>query len=292
MNFYYSTQYENYLEGEKNYSSHTTKAYLVDMKKFANYVLTTFELEEVQMTSSTMIRSYLGYLSTQNYEKRSINRKLSSLKRYFKFLAKKGVLQQNPASQISGLKEPKPLPKFIPKKQINDLLDTAGKHEERNAVDYVLVALLYHTGARIEEVLKLKVQDINFEASNIKVLGKRNKERYIPFGEELKFILQDFIQEQDQQCYLFEYKGKPIVQRKAYTLVNSFLSNIPQLSKKSPHILRHSFATHLLENGTELNTIKELLGHSDLSATQIYTHTSIEKLKKIHNLAHPRGGRK
>jgi len=290
--FYFYKEYSNYLSAEKNYSPHTAKAYIKDVSSFLNFLKEEFDVKDLRECNSTMVRSYLVYLSNIPLEKRSINRKLSSLKRYFKFLLKRKAITLNPTQQISGLKEPKPLPKYIPRKQINRLLDTASNHESKDAVDYVLVAVLYNTGARIDEILKLKLVDIDFVSMRIKVLGKRNKERLIPFGDELKRIIAGYINEVAPLEFLFEVKGKPMQQRKAYALVNGFLSNIPQISKKSPHVLRHSFATHLLENGSELNVIKELLGHSDLSATQIYTHTSIEKLKKIHNLAHPRGKKK
>ena len=292
MSYFFENEYRNYLSAEKNYSVHTTRAYLRDMEAFQAFSHKEFEISDLRYCNATIVRSYLVYLSNIPLEKRSINRKLSSLKRYFKFLLKRGAIDVNPTQEINGLKEPKPLPQYIPKKQINALLDTAKNHENLDAMDYVLVAVLYNTGARIDEIINLKLSAIDFEAMRIKVLGKRNKERLVPYGDELNGILQNYIHEVSPVEYLFEYRTKPLSPRKAYTLVNGFLSNIPQISKKSPHVLRHSFATHLLENGSELNVIKELLGHSDLSATQIYTHTSIEKLKKIHNLAHPRGKRK
>lgn len=289
---YLESEYRNYLSAEKNYSKHTSKAYITDVNAFLTFINEEFYIADLRKCTSTIIRSYLVHLSNVPLEKRSINRKLSSLKRYYTFLLKREAINVNPTHEINGLKEPKPLPKYIPKKQINALLDTAKKQEQLDAMDYVLVAILYNTGARIDEIIHLKLEGIDFDAKRIKVLGKRNKERLVPFGGELEEILAGYIKEVEPNTYLFEYKSKPLSPRKAYSLVNGFLSNIPQISKKSPHVLRHSFATHLLENGSELNIIKELLGHSDLSATQIYTHTSIEKLKKIHNLAHPRGKRK
>lgn len=284
--------YLDYLAGEKNYSPHTIKAYIADIIFFQHYLAEVYQLLELKEANSGMIRSYLVDLSKKGKQKRSINRKLSSVKKYYQFLIKIGEVQANPGAHLKGLKESKPLPKFIPKQKINNLLDTATQHEDSGSLSVALVALLYHTGVRIAEALSIKVVDINWHAENVKVLGKRNKEREIPFGQELKSILEKYISVNTPKKYLFEKNNKVLNQRSAYNTVNVFLSNIPGLSKKSPHVLRHSFATHLLENGSELNNIKELLGHANLSATQIYTHTSIEKLKRIHTLAHPRSKKK
>jgi len=295
MDFFYAINYKDYLTAEKNYSAHTVKAYLNDIIEFNQFIIKTFEEESLEKAEQYMVRSFLANLVQSKLEKSSVNRKLSSLKKYYKYLLKNKKIDNNPTTALVGLKKPKALPKFVPKKQLNDLLDTAGKDQFENKqeqIGFLLVATLYNTGCRISEILRLKIMDINLSQGQLKVLGKLNKERYIPFGDELKQLLTQYILENESQIYLFEEKNKAISQRKAYDLVNQFLSKIPQLAKKSPHVLRHSFATHLLENGTELDRIKELLGHSNLAATQIYTHTSIEKLKKIHNLAHPRGNRK
>ena len=289
MDFFCVDKYRDYLTGEKNFSKHTVKAYLTDVKKYSQYLHEEFDTDLVDC-NDTMTRSYIATLISSGKGNRSINRVLSSLKRYFTFLIKMKKVASSPVSGIKGLKEPKPLPKFIPKDKINNLLDTASTHD---ALDkgFLLTAFLYHTGARIDEALNLLLSRLDIEKQEVKLLGKRNKERVVPFGDDLSSILENYLEHQVPVKFLFEENGLPIEQRKAYTLVNKFLSNIPQLSKKSPHVLRHSFATHLLDNGAAIGEIKELLGHADLSATQIYTHTSIEKLKKIHNLAHPRGKR-
>jgi len=295
MDFFYAIKYRNYLTAEKNYAAHTVKAYLNDIIAFQQFVHDTFDQEHLDKVEQYMVRSFLANLVQTRLEKSSVNRKLSSLKRYYKYLLKNKLIINNPTTALSGLKESKALPKFVPKKQLNDLLDTANKDNfetEQEQIGFLLVTTLYNTGCRISEILELKIEDIDLKQGQLKVLGKRNKERYIPFGVELKSLLEGYISQNNSLTYLFEENKKPFSQRKAYNLVNQFLSKIPQLAKKSPHVLRHSFATHLLENGTELDRIKELLGHSNLAATQIYTHTSIEKLKKIHNLAHPRGNRK
>lgn len=295
MDFFCAIKYKDYLAGENNYSAHTVKAYLNDVLEFNQYIIKTFETDSLEKAEQFMVRSFLVGLVESKLAKSSVNRKLSSIKKYYKYLLKNKKISINPTTALTGLKKPKVLPKFVPKKQLNDLLDTASKDHFENKeeqIGFLLVATLYNTGCRISEILGLKIVDIDTEQGRMKVLGKRNKERYIPFGNELKQLLAQYISDNQSQIYLFEDNDKVIQQRKAYDLVNRFLSRIPQLAKKSPHVLRHSFATHLLENGTELDRIKELMGHSNLAATQIYTHTSIEKLKEMHTLAHPRGKRK
>lgn len=291
MDFFCAIEFERYLIGEKNYSKHTVKAYLTDISLFSKYMEKELGLT-LKDANSSYIRSYLVNLKTEGRENRGVNRVLSSIKRYFKFLLKINKSLTDPASSIKGLKEPKPLPKFIPKKEINQLFDTAKLHSDVWELGFLISFFLYNTGARIDEALNLTLARIDFQGQFVKILGKRNKERIVPFGEDFKAVFQNYIKIANPKEFLFEEEvGIPVNQRKAYGLINSFLSNIPQLSKKNPHVLRHSFATHLLDNGASISEIKELMGHTDLSSTQIYTHTSIEKLKKIHNLAHPRGGK-
>lgn len=289
MDFFCAKEFEQFLIGEKNASPHTVKAYLSDIHQFNQYLSVQYSLS-TNKAESIHLRSYLAYLTSRGRENRGINRVLSSIKRYYKFLRKIGSLEQDPAQGVKGLKEAKPLPKFIPKKEINQLFDTAQSHSSYDELGFIISFFLYNTGARIDEALNLELSRLDLPGGKVKILGKRNKERWVPFGQSLKDVLEAYIDIKSPEVYLFEKDpGQKIDQRQAYQWVHQFLSNIPQLSKKSPHVLRHSFATHLLDNGASISEIKELMGHSDLSSTQIYTHTSIEKLKKIHNLAHPRG---
>jgi integrase/recombinase XerC len=288
MDFFCAIEFEKYLRGEKNYSKHTVKAYIKDVALFSSYLKSDFDTK-LESTQTIHVRSYLVLLKSKGRENRGVNRVLSSLKRYFKYLLKVQKIPMDPASGVKGLKESKPLPKYIPKKEINQLFDTAQSHSDMDDLGFLISFFLYQTGARIDEALNLTLDRVDLIGRKLKIVGKRNKERIVPFGDDFHQVFKRYLDHSPSKNYLFEIKGEQINQRKGYALVHQFLSMIPQLSNKNPHILRHSFATHLLDNGASISEIKELMGHSDLSSTQIYTHTSIEKLKKIHNLAHPRG---
>jgi integrase/recombinase XerC len=230
---------------------------------------------------------------------RSINRKKTALKSYYKFLIKEGIITENPMNKVISPKTSKRLPVFVEKEKMEKLLDS---NELNFGDDYtgirnlMIIEILYATGMRVSELVNLKVTDVDLYNSTIKVLGKRNKERIIPFAKKLRVTIdkynkikeETFFGEDTADQFFLTSGGKKIYQKLAYRVVNYYLSIITTLDKKSPHVLRHTFATHMLNNGADLNAIKELLGHANLSATQVYTHNTIEKLKNIYKQAHPR----
>lgn len=283
----------NYIKHEKRYSIHTLESYSRDILQFQAYLaLSETELEKATYKN---IRLWIADLMQENKAK-TINRKISSLKSFYKFLLRKQLVKVNPAENISNLKEPKRIPNFISEKEIERLLNnfnTPTNYLEHR--DQMIFELLYNTGIRREELINTTDKNINFSQSTLKVKGKGNKERIIPlnliFLEQIKSYIRvrnDF-KGNEGKDFLFLNKNKNKLQPKTvYSIINKILKSCVTTDKKSPHVLRHTFATHLLNNGADLNSIKELLGHSSLAATQIYTHNSIEKLKEIHKQAHPK----
>lgn len=293
----YRESFFNYLEFEKRYSQHTIDAYQTDLRQFHQYLSEQYELKELSDASFQMVRSWVVSLLEQKIAPRSVNRKISSLKTFYKYLKREGVLQENPMSKVSSPKVAKRLPVFVEEERMEFLLDEVefpeGYVGER---DKSLLELFYATGMRVSELVNIKVRDIDFHTNSLKVLGKRNKERIIPFSPELSKLLQEYLVARDgkfgqseAQFLLLRESGEKMDRGLVYRIVNSYLGVITTANKKSPHVLRHTFATHMLNNGADLNSIKEILGHANLSATQVYTHNTIEKLKRIHNHAHPRG---
>ncbi|MCF8297292.1 MAG: tyrosine-type recombinase/integrase, partial [Saprospiraceae bacterium] len=229
---------------------------------------------------------------------RSTNRKISTLKSFYKYLIKESLVKKNPLLKVSYLKVSKKLPVFVDSEKMSLLFDEDYDSDDfRSLRDRLLIEILYATGIRVSEIVNLKTNNFDFSKNTLKVLGKRNKERIIPFTGNLQNLIKKYIdlkgatlkEDITSEYFFLTEKGKKIYQKLVYRVVNYYLSNVTTLSKKSPHILRHTFATHLLNNGAELNAIKELLGHSNLAATQVYTHNTIEKLKTIHKQAHPKG---
>jgi len=286
-----------YLQYEKRVSANTIIAYQKDINDCFQFLQSTYQISDPKEVKSNYIRSWVvDLMRTHKMTARSVNRKISALKTYFKFLLREGTVLQNPMNGVLSPKVGKRLPHVIDKKDIQALLemfqDPESFEDHRNKV---VLALLYGTGMRRAELLGLDVSDIDFEKNQLKVLGKGNKERLIPIGIQLLEILKSYI---DIRNHTFENtettalivtdKGKAAYPRMIYNIVNQYLSLVSTSDKKSPHILRHSFATHLSDNGAELNSIKTLLGHANLSATQIYTHNSVEKLKKVYQQAHPK----
>jgi len=241
-----------------------------------------------------MIRSWMVFLMENKISARSINRKLTTLKSFYKFLIREGILETNPLLKIISPKTAKRLPVFIEREKMELLLDSDSWPEGYPGMrDKLIVEMFYSTGIRLSELVNLKVEDIDFQKSTIKVLGKRNKERLIPFSKKLDVLIRDYLQLKDREfnfCpeLFLTNKGRKIYPKLVYLIVCSHLKDVTTLDKKSPHVLRHTFATHLLNNGAELNAVKELLGHANLSATQVYTHNTIDKLKRIYKQAHPK----
>jgi integrase/recombinase XerC len=286
-------QFIRYLQTEKRSSAHTLLAYRNDLTTFSTFLEETFAIPSPAKANMEMIRSWIVHLMDQNLSPSSINRKISALKAYYRFLLKSGMIAVNPVQNIHSLKKGKPLPVFVDEDKMQALLnkvyvgDDFGTKRNR-----MVVLLLYGTGMRLNELLLLKTSDINFEENRLKVTGKRNKERIIPFSEELATEMKHYLQAKeaittDTNRFIITDKGTKAYPKLIYRIVHQALQGYMP-DRKSPHILRHTFATHLLNHGASLNAIKELLGHADLTATQIYTHTSIEQLKSIYSQAHPR----
>jgi integrase/recombinase XerC len=285
-----------YLQFEKRYSEHTIRAYRSDLNQFYLFSSNTSDNCNDLQINHKIIRNWIVFLIESNISTRSINRKLVSLSSYYKYLIRTGVITENPLDKVIKPKTGKKLPNFIAKNQMNNFLDNFDFGNDFEGVrNRLIIELFYATGIRLSELVNLKNTSIDINKQTIKVLGKRNKERIIPFTPNLKIHIVAYLQIKQEKLltekneYFFITKsGKKIYDKLVYRVVNKYLHYATTLEKKSPHILRHTFATHMLNNGSDLNTIKELLGHANLSATQIYTHNTFEKLNTIYKQAHPR----
>ena len=286
----------DYLKFEKRFSQHTIVSYQTDLIAFFDYLQLTYNDVPLRHISHIYIRSWLAALKDGGMTAKSINRKISTLRSFFKYQMKMGLTEQTPMTKINAPKNEKRLPKFVAKKDI----DTLFSHVEftndwKGKTDRLILLLFYNTGMRLSELINLKDRSIDFYYSSIKVLGKGNKERIIPMSSELAQEIKTYIglkkelvADSDEVALLINEKGKKLSSRTVYATVKQYLSLVTTIDKKSPHVLRHSFATHLTNNGADLNAVKELLGHSSLAATQVYTHNTIEKLKNIYKQAHPK----
>jgi integrase/recombinase XerC len=284
-----------YLQYEKNYSSHTVDSYRNDLLQFKEFVCGNENFDPKQI-DSVWARRWMVSLMDEGYSPLSVNRKLSSLKSFFKYLCKNKYLEINPVKNIKGPKTSKPLPHFV---KDPDMAGLFSEWEESDAFeserDKAILDVFYSTGIRCAELVGIKNEDVDFHTRLIKVTGKRNKQRLIPFSENLKEILQSYInirsekiESLESSAFFVRKNGQALSNSVVYGIVTKRLSGIPNLSKKSPHILRHTFATSMLNNGADLNAVKELLGHASLSSTEVYTHTTFEELKNVYHQAHPR----
>lgn len=286
--------FSSYIANEKRYSAHTLRAYESDLQQFFDFAQTADENFNPLKGDHGLIREWIVFLLDNGDKPRSINRKLTTLHTYYKYLMREGLVNDNPTKKIIRPKTEKNLPYFVDKGAMQELFDRLQFPDDfEGHRDRTILLTFYCTGMRLSELCGLKLNDIDFHSSQLKVLGKRNKERIIPFAVELGACLKTYIAERDKIAldnnYLFvTSKGEPVYSQLVYRLVNKYLGEVTTLDKKSPHVLRHTFATHMLNNGAELDAIKELLGHANLAATQIYTHTTFEKLKEVYNQAHPR----
>ena len=287
--------YLDYLKFEKRYSRHTLVSYQNDLVAFFDFMVVQYGSYELDSISHIYIRSWLASLKDEDLKSRSINRKISSLKSFFRYQIKMGILKKSPMLKIISPKNEKRLPQFVADKDMATLFnhvefpdDWMGKTER------LLLAVFYHTGMRLTELIQLKKSQVSHSSRTIKVLGKGNKERVIPITSSLHIDITEYLKARkeknlDQDAILLvNQKGKPLASRQVYNSVKKYLSQVTTIEKRSPHVLRHSFATHLTNNGADLNAVKELLGHSSLAATQVYTHNTIEKLKNIYKQAHPK----
>ena len=285
----------DYLQYERNYSEKTVLAYGEDisqLREFAQEEIGDFNPAEV---TPELIREWIVSLMDKGYASTSVNRKLSSLRSFYKFLLKKKVVLVDPLRKITGPKNKKPLPSFLKENEMNRLLDDTDFGEGfEGCRDHLIIEMFYATGIRLSELIGLDDKDVDFSASLLKVTGKRNKQRLIPFGDELKEGMLEYVNVRNEQvlesggAFFVRKNGERLYKNLVYNLVKRNLSKVMTLKKRSPHVLRHTFATTMLNNEAELGAVKELLGHSSLATTEIYTHTTFEELKKVYKQAHPR----
>lgn len=288
--------FTDYLLIERNYSHHTVKAYKKDLLEFSIFIQKEFNSSDVFKANYQQIRNWIIHLVESGISNRTINRKISSLNSYFKFLLKIESLNKNPLAKHKALKTNKKVQVPFSESEINEVLDSMSQDDSFEGVrNKLIVELFYSTGIRRIELVDLKLNNINLENKTIKVIGKRNKERIIPLLNSVAHSIKNYLQVRNQlinitdKDYLFlTKKGVKIYETLVYRTINDYFSKASSKVKKSPHILRHTFATHLLNQGADLNAVKELLGHSSLAATQVYTHNSIAELKKVYSKSHPR----
>jgi integrase/recombinase XerC len=287
-----------YVSKEKRFSQHTVTAYSNDLQQFIDYLQDRLEILTIQEVDHHDVRSWIiSILEDEKLQAVSVNRKISCLRSFYKYMVRNELVTKNPMERITSLKTKKKLPLFLEQKQMENLLDQMDFGEDFSGVrDKLLIELLYCTGMRRAELIGLKSANVNVQKGELKVLGKRNKERIIPLSNSVLVLVEDYETLRSTQFsgsiehdfLLVDDDGKQMTDGFVYRKVNRYLRLVTTIEKKSPHILRHTFATHMLNNGADLNAIKELLGHANLSATQVYTHNSIEKLTQIYKQAHPR----
>ncbi len=286
----------DYLKFQKRYSPHTILSYQNDLTDFFDFIELQFGAILLAEINASFVRSWLAGLKEKGMESKSINRKISTLKSFFKYQLKQELLQDSPMSTILSAKVKKRLPQFVAETDISTLFNYVEfPYDWSGKTDRLIFQLLYNTGIRQAELMNLKEAHTDKGNSTIKVLGKGNKERILPVNIELSQLIQKYIADKriafelaDTEILLVNKKGKKLYPKYIYNVVRKYLSAVTTIDKKSPHVLRHTFATHLMNNGADINAVKELLGHSSLAATQIYTHNTIEKLKEVHNKAHPK----
>lgn len=285
-----------YLQFEKRYSPHTVTSYKKDLEDFSHFFLRTESSDNLAKADKKIIRNFIVELSENNISKRSINRKLSSLRSFYLFLLKIGEIKVSPTEGISSLKfyAEKQIP--MSKEEMADLNDRVFE-QLHDVLERCIMEVLYQTGIRKAELCGLIFENVDLYENELKVIGKGNKERIIPVSSELSELLKSYLEIRNPQTEFKSYffvnkKGKKLNEKFVYVVVNKYLSLITTKEKKSPHILRHSFATHVLDNGAEISKVKKILGHSSLASTQVYTNANIEQLKKVFNQAHPRASKK
>ncbi len=286
----------DYLTYEKRYSSNTIISYENDLKDFFDYIKSIYKKIKLEEITHSFIRSWLANLKEKKLSSKSINRKISTLRSFFRYSLKNGIIENTPMANVVAPKIGKRLPVFVKEEDTKRLVETLNHFTEdwKTLNAKMIITLFYNTGMRLSELINLKEKNLDPGRSQIKVLGKGNKERIIPINREIADLIKEYQKlkkkdfENSDDVLLITEKGKKIYPKYAYLLVNKYLGEVSSLDRKSPHVLRHTFATHLMNNGANLNAVKELLGHSSLAATQIYTHNTIEKLKDVYKKAHPK----
>ena len=286
----------SYLTFQRRYSRHTVVSYKNDLRSFFDFIAVQFGYTDLPDINASFIRSWLAYLKDAGMESKSINRKISTLKSFYKFQLGQGTLAKSPMAAIVSPKIKKRLPQFVNEKDIGTLFTHVEFPDNwEGKTERLILQLFYNTGMRQAELVGLKESQVDTGNSSIKVLGKGNKERVLPVSRQLMKVLQEYILDKKKNFEVYNRhevlvntKGKKLYPKYVYNVVNKYLSMVTTIDKKSPHIMRHTFATHLMNNGADLNAVKELLGHSSLAATQIYTHNTIDKLKEVYSKAHPK----
>lgn len=288
-------RFVRYIQTEKRYSMHTVNAYKRDLMQFAEYVLQKYDIDSLLSIETPIIRSYVIELKEEGLENRSINRKVSTLRSFYSFLLREKEIKVTPMTGIKSLKQPIELAKFVPEHDINKVSFEANDDFFLRRKE-VVFEILYQTGVRQAELRTIKDEDVDSASKIIKVLGKRNKERIIPIGDGLLEIIDkykktrdDLFVERTNTLLIVDNKGNQASSKFIYDMIHKMLSEVTTIEQKSPHVLRHTFATHLLNRGADIRAIQKLLGHSSLSSTQVYTHNTIEKLKDVYQKAHPYG---
>jgi integrase/recombinase XerC len=285
-----------YLQFEKRYSPHTVQSYQTDLAQFEQFIKSTFPETTIETADHSTVRSWIIQLSETHLDTSSINRKIACLRSFYKFLMREEIIAQSPLLKIKVLKTKKKLPHFVKEPDMVSLLDQGSFEDNHEGWRMRLILeLFYGTGMRLSELISLKENQINLREQTLKVLGKRNKERVIPFSESLVSVIERYrdvrnkeVDVQNHGLLLVTNKGMKLYPVMVNRIVKRYLKLFSSVEKKSPHVLRHSYATHLLNKGAEINAVKDLLGHSSLAATQVYTHNTIEKLKKTFDQAHPK----
>lgn len=285
-----------YLKFEKRYSPHTIRSYQDDLTFFFEYLSAEYAELSIRDIKPTFIRSWLAKQKEKGASAKTINRRISTLKSFFKYQLRQEVIETSPMTTIVSPKQSKRLPNYVEQKDTEVLFEHVEFPDNwEGLMNKMILELLYCSGMRLSELISLKETQVDLHKNSLKILGKGNKERIIPFSHEMKTNLEQYLKQKTIQFgetttefFLVNEKGKKLYPKYVQLVVKKYLSLITTIEKKSPHVLRHTFATHLMNNGAELNAVKELLGHSSLAATQIYTHNTIEKLKDIHKKAHPK----
>ena len=283
-------EFLTYIKSERRYSNYTYISYRRDLFQFQQFLKTKFEVSNDNEISFEMIRSWVALLLDSKNSVSTVNRKISTLRSYFKYLISFDLIKKNPIKKLVAPKTNKKIPSHISQIDMSKILDETNFTDDfvgkRN---FLIIEFLYFTGVRVSELLSIRTKDFDFKNKSIKIIGKGKKERFIPLADVLVKRIQNFVQQFNVTEFLFtNEKNKKLYSKKIYRIVRDHLSKYSTKTNNSPHILRHTFATHMLDNGADINAIKELLGHSSLNATQVYTHNSIEKIKNIYNKAHPR----
>ena len=284
------------LKFEKRYSPHTIRSYQDDLSQFTRFLEKEFDNPGLAAINASLVRSWLAHLKEEGLTAKSINRKISSLKGFFKWAMRLGLLTASPMMNIISPKTAKRLPTYIEQRDMDQLLHEVQFGDDlQGRTDKLIINLFYSTGMRLAEMVNLKEVQVDPDYKTVRVLGKGNKERIIPIGEELLGQIKEYtalkrkeLEPAGHPYLLVDKQGKQLYHKAVYLIVKKYLQQVSTLHKLSPHVLRHTFATHLANNGADLNAVKELLGHASLAATQIYTHNSIEKLKQVHQKAHPK----